>query len=148
MKLNWFDWHHSQLTVPVLYDILALRSQVFVVEQACAYLDIDGQDLIGENRHIAGYHQGQLVACARLLNQETSVSIGRVIVAPTARGQSLGCRVLEQALAACHTHWPGQTLTLSAQAHLQPFYRRFGFVAVTEVYLEDGIEHIGMRRVG
>lgn len=144
MNVIWHHWHQQELTTQHLYDILALRNAVFIVEQNCPYQDIDGQDLIGENRHVAGYLEGKLVAYARILAGGGVVAIGRVIVAAQARGLNLGGRLMEQALAVCEAQWPDRTIHLSAQAHLQKFYGRFGFQPVTDVYDEDGIPHIGM----
>ncbi|WP_213993492.1 GNAT family N-acetyltransferase [Sodalis sp. dw_96] len=144
MNVMWYDWHHYELTVQRLYDILALRNAVFIVEQTCFYQDIDGQDLLGDNRHVAGYLEGKLVAYARILTDKDILTIGRVIVSPRARGIKLGNLLMEQAMEACAARWPGRKIHLSAQAHLQKFYGRFGFHAVTEVYEEDGIPHIGM----
>ncbi|XBS69852.1 GNAT family N-acetyltransferase [Acerihabitans sp. KWT182] len=144
MDVIWYDWHKSELTVQRLYEILALRNEVFIVEQTCPYLDIDGLDLLGDNRHVAGYQGSDLVAYARILTDSDSLIIGRVIVSPRARGIKLGNRLMEQALAACVAHWPGRKVHLSAQAHLQQFYGRFGFHVVTDIYYEDNIPHIGM----
>jgi ElaA protein len=83
--IRWQDLHHSELTVPELYALLKLRSEVFVVEQTCIYLDIDGDDLLGENRHLLGWQGDTLVAYARILVSEEEVepvTIGRVIVSP------------------------------------------------------------------
>ncbi|MBU9847041.1 GNAT family N-acetyltransferase [Rahnella ecdela] len=142
--LHWQDYHHSELNAAQLYAILALRSEVFVVEQTCVYQDIDGQDLAGENRHIVAWLNGHVAAYARILRLENEVAIGRVIVAPSARGLKLGYQLMEQALASCQKHWPGARVAISAQAHLQGFYGRLGFVAYTEIYDEDGIPHVGM----
>jgi ElaA protein len=87
---------------------------------------------------------GELIAYARILTDENTLVIGRVIVSAQARGINLGYRLIEQALAVCAAQWPGRRIHLSAQAHLQKFYGRFGFHAVTEIYDEDGIPHIGM----
>ena len=144
MDVIWYDWHHGELTVQRLYDILALRNAVFIVEQTCLYQDIDGRDMLGDNRHVAGYLNGELIAYARILTDENTLVIGRVIVSAQARGINLGYRLIEQALAVCAAQWPGRRIHLSAQAHLQKFYGRFGFHAVTEIYDEDGIPHIGM----
>lgn len=145
--IQWQDLHHSQLTATQLYTLLQLRCAVFIVEQNCPYQDIDGEDVQGNNRHILGWRDGELVACARLLEEANgAVSIGRVIVAPQARGEKLGYQLMEQALAACERHWPGAALQLGAQAHLEAFYARFGFQPVTDIYDEDGIPHIGMAR--
>lgn len=145
--INWQNLHHSELTVPGLYALLALRCAVFVVEQNCPYLDIDGEDLVGENRHILGWKEGKLVAYARILKSENDlepVVIGRVIVDASVRGERLGNQLMEQSLVACERQWPGKPIYLGAQAHLQAFYARFGFKPVTDVYDEDGIPHIGM----
>ncbi|NDL64744.1 GNAT family N-acetyltransferase [Acerihabitans arboris] len=144
MNPNWYDWHHRELTTQRLYDILALRNAVFIIEQNCLYQDVDGRDLVGDNRHVAGYLDGELIAYARILAGGDQLAIGRVIVSTNARGANLGRQLMERALAACAAHWPGRTIHLSAQAHLQAFYGRLGFSAVTEVYDEDGIPHIGM----
>ncbi len=144
MNLTWYDWHQNELAVQRLYDILALRNAVFIIEQNCLYQDLDGLDLVGDNRHVAGYLEGKLIAYARILDVEGQLAIGRVIIATQARGMSLGNQLMTRALAACETHWPGRPIHLSAQAHLQQFYRRFGFEAVTDIYDEDGIMHIGM----
>lgn len=90
--IDWQDLHHSELTVPQLYALLKLRCAVFVVEQRCPYPDVDGDDLVGDNRHILGWHQGELVAYARILksdNESEPVVIGRVIVSDARRGAKL-----------------------------------------------------------
>lgn len=150
MDICWLDKHHRELTPAELYALLALRSQVFVVEQQCAYLDVDGRDLQAENRHLLGMAGDQLVAYARLLSPEEAsgpVKIGRVIVSARVRGAQLGRRLMEQAVSRCQQHWPGRDLFLSAQAHLENFYGQHGFVATGEVYLEDGIPHVDMLKV-
>lgn len=147
--IRWQDLHHSELTVPELYALLKLRSEVFVVEQTCIYLDIDGDDLLGENRHILGWQGDTLVAYARILVSEEEVepvTIGRVIVSPAVRGERLGYQLMERALATCQQRWPNRAVYLGAQAHLRGFYAHFGFVTVTDVYDEDGIAHVGMAR--
>ena len=147
--IQWQDLHHSELTVQSLYALLKLRCEVFVVEQTCPYQDIDGADLTGENRHILGWKDNELVAYARILKSEDDfepVVIGRVIVSNKARGEKLGYQLMEKTLDACREQWPDKALYLGAQAHLQPFYGHFGFTPVTDVYDEDGIPHIGMAR--
>lgn len=149
MEINWLDLHHRDLSVQQLYALLALRCEVFVVEQNCPYQDVDGQDLLAENRHLLGMHGDQLVAYARILSPmdaASPVKIGRVIVSDKARGISLGNRLMEQALTCCQQHWPDRTLFLSAQAHLQTFYGRHGFMAVSAEYLEDAIPHVDMQK--
>ncbi|MDH1086902.1 MULTISPECIES: GNAT family N-acetyltransferase [Pantoea] len=149
MDITWMDKHHRELTTTELYALLALRCAVFVVEQQCAYLDVDGDDLQGDNRHLLGMHDNQLVAYARLLapaDAASPVKIGRVIVSDSVRGARLGKRLMAEALASCQQHWPGRDLFLSAQAHLQAFYGQHGFVPIGETYLEDGIPHIDMQK--
>lgn len=149
MDITWMDKHHRELTTTELYALLALRCAVFVVEQQCAYLDVDGDDLQGDNRHLLGMHDNQLVAYARLLapaDAASPVKIGRVIVSDSVRGARLGNRLMEQAINSCQQHWPGRDLFLSAQAHLQAFYGQHGFVPIGETYLEDGIPHIDMQK--
>ncbi|WP_413676563.1 GNAT family N-acetyltransferase [Pantoea dispersa] len=149
MDMQWLDCHHSELTAQQLYTVLALRNQVFIVEQACPYQDIDGQDLTADNRHLLGFLDGKLLAYARLLTPalaSSPVTIGRVIVSEEARGLKLGYRLMEQTLNSCEQHWPQRAVYLSAQAHLEGFYGRLGFRAVTDVYLEDNIPHVGMQK--
>ncbi|KAA8997752.1 GNAT family N-acetyltransferase [Affinibrenneria salicis] len=148
MDILWSDYAADELSVHTLYELLALRNQVFIVEQACAYQDLDGADLLAGTRHVAGRSGGRLVACARLLAptaRRPQVRIGRVTVDPTLRGAGAGRRLMETALLVCARHWPRQGRMLSAQAHLQAFYGSFGFRPVGEVYDEDGIAHIDMQ---
>lgn len=149
MQISWQDLHQQALSAQQLYAVLALRCEVFVVEQCCVYLDVDGQDLQAENRHVLGMAQDELLAYARILSPdgpEADVKIGRVIISSKARGLNLGNQLMAQAIASCEQHWPGHAQFLSAQAHLETFYQRHGFVAVSDSYLEDGIPHIDMRR--
>lgn len=147
--LAWHCLHHTELDTATLYELLALRTQVFVVEQRCPYLETDGQDLLGDTCHLLVRQGDVLVGYLRLLDPQRmggEVVIGRVVIAEAARGSGLGHRLMERALVECHQRWPGVPVYLSAQAHLQGYYGRYGFQAVTEVYLEDDIPHIGMRR--
>lgn len=143
----WQDLHHSELSTQQLYQILQLRNEVFIVEQQCVYADIDGLDLVGENRHLLGTQNNQLIAYARILVNDSSLSIGRVITAPIARGKGLGNELLQQSLVLCKKHWDNSLpIYLSAQAHLQKFYGAFGFIAEGNIYSEDGIPHIKMKK--
>lgn len=149
MTLSWHTKHHRELDTHELYALLELRTRVFVVEQNCPYQEVDGQDLVGDTCHLLAWRDGQLLAYLRLLDparHDGQVVIGRVVIAPEARGSGLGHTLMEHALQACAARWPGVPVYLSAQAHLQRYYSRYGFVAVTEEYLEDDIPHIGMRR--
>ena len=149
MSVTWHCKPHSDLSKHELYAALALRTQVFVVEQNCPYLEVDGRDLEGDTCHLLGWQGNELVAYLRLLDpalNQGDVVIGRVVTAASARGTGLGHGMMEQALLACAQRWPGVPVYLSAQAHLQGYYGRYGFAAVTDEYLEDDIPHIGMRR--
>jgi ElaA protein len=148
VDLTWRDLHHSELGAADLHDVLALRNRVFVVEQRCAYQDVDGRDLAGDTRHLLGRHGPELVAYARILAPDGPgpVRVGRVVVGGAARGQRLGGQVMERALASCERHWPGRPVAVAAQAHLRRFYEGLGFAAVSEVYDEDGIPHVDMIR--
>jgi len=151
MRMHWLSKPFAGLSNRQVYELLALRCAVFVVEQQCHYQDSDGLDLLPETLHLLGYRGGQLLAGARLLPPGVSgpePAIGRVCTAAEIRGTGLGHALLRRAIDAGSQRWPGQPLYLAAQAHLGGYYRRHGFVAVTDPYLEDGIPHIGMRRAG
>lgn len=148
--LTWHCDPLAALSAAQLYQILALRARVFVLEQQCVYLDPDGLDLAAW--HLRGLNEaGDLRAYARLLPPglkgpaQTEPAIGRVLTAPEARGQGLGQQLMSQAVTEGRRLWPGLAQVLSAQAHLQRFYAGFGFEPISEVYDEDGIPHIDMR---
>jgi len=149
MTIEWVCKHHTDLGKEQLYAILQLRTEVFVVEQKCPYQEVDGRDLEGDTCHLMAWDGDRLVAYLRLLDpisQGGDVVIGRVVIAEQARGQGLGHTLMEQALKQAERHWPETPIYLSAQAHLQGYYSRYGFVVAGEQYLEDNIPHIGMRR--
>lgn len=148
MTLQWSCRAASALTTAELYAALVLRARVFVVEQQCIYPDADGLDLAADVWHLFGWRDAQLHAYLRLLGAvREDVVIGRVIVAPEGRGSGLGHLLLAEALRVCAERWPGRPLFLSAQAHLQGYYGRYGFTPCSAVYDEDGIAHIDMRRL-
>ena len=149
MTIEWICKHHRDLGKEQLYALLKLRSDVFVVEQKCAYPDLDGQDLEVDTHHLMGWEDDQLMAYLRLLDPESQggdVVIGRVVTASAGRGKGLGHAMMEQALKQAEKHWPQVPIYLSAQAHLQGYYGKYGFEVAGDEYLEDGIPHIGMRR--
>ncbi len=137
----------DDLTPRVLHDALALRQRVFVVEQACVYQDVDGKD--PNALHLLGRDaDGALVAYARILPPGARfdvAAIGRVVVAPEHRGQGLARTLVFEAIRVAQGHH-GPRVALSAQAHLEAFYASLGFVRVGDVYDEDGIPHVDMRR--
>ncbi len=150
MTLTWTDLAAADLDAATLYDALVLRADVFVVEQECAYADPDGADLGPGVRHLLGRDEaGSLAAYARVLPPDASYDaprIGRVVVAPAARGAGLARRLMAEALAVCAREWPERAVELGGQAHLVGFYAGLGFAPVGEGYVEDGIPHQWMRR--
>lgn len=143
MVLRWHDRTFAELTTHELYAITQLRERVFVVEQNCVYLDADGVDLL--SRHVWADEAGALRAYLRIVPagvKFAELSIGRVIIAPEARGTGLGKELMKRGIAAAG----GVPIRLGAQAHLQKFYGDLGFVAASEPYDEDGIPHIEMTR--
>ncbi|MGD9476665.1 GNAT family N-acetyltransferase [Shinella sp. G-2] len=128
-----------------LYALLRLRVDVFVVEQACAYPELDGKDMAA--LHLRLLIDGDTAAYARLWQPEGKPPrIGRVLVAPDHRGKRLGDALMQEAISACETHFPGMPIALSAQSYLERFYRSLGFSPTSEEYVEDGIPHIDMIR--
>ena len=143
----WTCKPHAELTLAELYAILRLRSEVFVVEQDCVFLDMDGKDLQGQTEHLMAWENGALLAYCRLLEpalNDGQAVIGRVITAPAARGTGLGHELMRRAKDEVARLWPGQPVYLGAQARLRAYYAGHGFVPVTEEYIEDGIPHVGM----
>ena len=136
----------GELTLQELYIILALRAVVFVVEQNCPYQDVDGKD--EHAYHLLGYENTTLVAYARVLPKGTAytdyASIGRIVTAPNHRTKGYGYVLVEQAIQLCKTTFSSVPIKISAQAHLENFYKTHGFIATGEAYLEDDIPHIGM----
>jgi ElaA protein len=148
--LPWAWSRFDDLGVRGLYDALQLRSRVFVVEQQAIYLDPDGADLV--SWHLLGRDDtGVLQGYLRLVDpgvKYAEPSIGRVITAPEVRGSGLGRALMAEGLAGCAVRWPGKGIRISAQSRLRRFYTDFGFVAVGDDYLEDGIPHVEMLRQG
>ena len=147
--LHWTCARLQDLGALELHEALALRCRVFVVEQRCAYQDVD--DIDHKAWHLMGRAApgGPLLAVLRIVDPGacfTEPALGRVATAPEARGTGLGRRLLEQGLQRCQALWPGQAVRISAQAHLQDFYGEQGFATVSEVYLEDDIAHVDMLR--
>lgn len=143
MAASVFDAPLAALDPVTLYAILALRVQVFVVEQECAYPELDGRDTEPSAVHVWAEQDGQVVATLRLLREaDASARIGRVATAAAARGQGLAGLLVERAL---ELTGPAP-VALEAQAHLADWYARFGFSRHGRDYVEDGIPHTPMRR--
>ncbi len=135
----------QELNTEELYEILALRAEVFVVEQQCAYQDLDGKDSTA--LHILGYNDGSLVAYARIFKAGDyfkEASIGRIVVKPTHRTFGFGRQIVIASEEAIRDCFHSNRIKLSAQSYLGKFYSDMGYSKQGEEYLEDGIPHIAM----
>jgi ElaA protein len=138
VSIKTFD----ELTIHELYQILRLRSEVFVVEQDCVYQDVDNKDQ--KALHIMGMKDGQVVAYTRVFKPGDyfdNVSIGRVVVSQEQRQYGLGKQIMLASLAAIDQRFPRKPIEISAQSYLLKFYTDLGFRVIGEEYLEDGIPH-------
>ncbi|WP_309682426.1 GNAT family N-acetyltransferase [Polaromonas sp.] len=145
--IHWRFLPFEALTTGELYALLQLRSEVFVVEQACAFQDLDGAD--PQAMHLLGTLQGQLVTYARCFGagqKFAEASIGRVVTRGSLRGSGAGHVLMRQAIASVTQRWGAQALRIGAQARLERFYRQHGFTPGGAPYIEDGIPHIEMLR--
>ena len=147
MTLRWVWARFDDLGVHALHDALALRCEVFILEQG-PYQDPDAADK--RSYHLLGYDAaGALQACLRVVDPGVNYpepSIGRVVTARHARGNGTGRALMQEGIARCQEAWPGQGIRISAQAHLRGFYGSLGFMVVSEEYLEDHIPHVEMLR--
>ena len=145
--VRWQWCSFAELSAAELYAVLAARSRVFVVEQACAYLDPDGLDLDAE--HLVGWSGPEVATYLRVLAPGVRYperSIGRVITAAGFRGAGLGRQIMARALARLDAQFPGDGVRIGAQARLERFYTSFGFSVDSAPYVEDGILHVEMSR--
>ena len=151
------DWKLATLdalTSPELYQVLQLRTEVFVIEQNCVFQDMDGADdqavhLLGTRAGPSGQNAnaGTLVAYARLFPagvKFAEASIGRVVTRGSARGGGLGHVLIARAVSSVHSLWGMQPIRIGAQARLKGYYSQHGFVDVGVPYVEDGIDHLEM----
>ncbi|WP_179394804.1 GNAT family N-acetyltransferase [Lacticaseibacillus absianus] len=134
----------AALTPAELVELFEARVRVFVVEQHCAYQEVDEKDLTAW--HVILRRSGRLVAAARIVPHDDGehISFGRVLVTRDARGQHLATGLITETLLAIAAHFPGQSIKIQAQVYLRDWYGSFGFVPVSEPYLEDGIPHVDM----
>jgi ElaA protein len=144
--LSFSQKKFDKLSLQELHDIYALRSEVFVVEQDCVYQDIDGKDL--NSIHVLGVENKKLVAYARILNRGLSypnhASIGRIVVSPSYRGNKTGHSLVNFSIRTTQKAYKQTPIKISAQAHLENFYKEHHFKPTGDNYLEDGIPHIAM----
>lgn len=149
--MNFITKSFSELTITELYQILQIRSEVFVVEQDCVYQDLDGKDqkalhVFGFNSEISG---DKIMAYTRLFKPGDyfkNASIGRVVVAASERKYGYGHHLMKASIKAIKENFKVDAITISAQVYLKNFYESHQFKKVGEEYLEDGIPHIRMDR--
>lgn len=135
----------TELSIEDLYQILQLRSEVFVVEQDCVYQDIDGKD--SKALHVIGYKNNSIVAYTRIFKPGDyfeEASIGRVVVRKSERKYKYGYLIMEKSIHAIETIFKKTTIKISAQEYLISFYTKLGFKKIGDLYLEDGIPHTAM----
>lgn len=148
--IEWEIKAFAELHIDELYDLLKLRVDVFVVEQNCAYPELDEKDRHPDTLHLFGRNGNQeLVAYLRILPPGLSFSqpsIGRVVVSKKNRGQGLCHAMIQTAMDQSGRIWPGVGIKISAQVYLETFYKSYGFEKVSEPYFEDGILHLEMVR--
>ncbi len=149
--MNWQWQGFAQLSGADLYAVLAARAQVFVLEQKCLYLDIDGLDPVAQHLLGWGMVDGRrcLAAYLRCLPpgaKFTEITLGRVLTTSANRGVGVGRELMDNGIAYAQQQHPGHKIRISAQAYLERFYAGFGFEAVSAPYDDDGILHIDMLR--
>ena len=147
MAIQWKIKRFEALSVFELYNLMQLRSEVFVVEQNCVYQDVDGKD--DKALHLIGEDEGATVAYCRLFKPKDyfdEASIGRVIVKDNYRDQKLGHSLMKEAIDVINAEYNETKITISAQLYLKKFYESHGFIQTSEPYLEDDIPHIEMKR--
>lgn len=145
LSMNFQTKTFKELTTTELYQILQLRSEVFVVEQNCVYQDIDFKDQ--KSLHVLGYKNDEIVAYTRIFkggDYFENASIGRVVVAIEERKFGYGHQLMKYSIEVVHQKLNTREITISAQLYLKKFYETHGFSQVGEGYLEDGIPHIRM----
>src|SRR3989344_6035885 len=144
--MNWQWSSFEELKLNELYDILALRQQIFILEQNCIYADLDYLDQPAQ--HLLGRDNNQLVAYSRLLPlgipYKGAISFGRVLVAKEARGRNIGKNMIHEVFSYLKKQNNAHPIIISAQLYLKTFYESFGFIAEGESYDDDGIPHIKM----
>jgi ElaA protein len=144
--IQWECKSFDELTNEELYKILQLRMEVFVVEQNCVFQDCDDKDQ--QSFHLSGWQQNKLVAYSRLVPPGLiyeEASIGRVITSPSVRGSNIGRELMKRSIAELYKLFNETPIKIGAQLYLKKFYESFGFVSCSDIYDEDGIDHIKMK---
>ena len=147
MQIQWLLKKFEALTPYQVYAILQLRNEVFVVEQNCVFQDADDKDQ--HCYHLMGFSDNKLVAYTRIVPEGViyaQASIGRVVTSPAVRRLGAGKVLMNQSIDTVYNLFGRVPIKIGAQLYLKHFYESLGFHQVSEVYLEDGIEHIYMLR--
>ncbi|PWK26855.1 ElaA protein [Arcicella aurantiaca] len=149
MNITWYHKHFRDLNTTELYQILQLRNEVFIVEQNCPFQDLDDKDF--KCYHLMGFDtvSQKIMAYTRIVPAGVSyeeASIGRVVSSPLARGGGIGKQLMKKSVELLEELYGGVSIRIGAQLYLKKYYESFGFQQDSEVYLEDGIEHIIMLR--
>ncbi|WFD11139.1 GNAT family N-acetyltransferase [Tepidibacter hydrothermalis] len=143
--MNWVLKKFEELNIEELYKILQVRSEVFVLEQECLYQDCDGKDEI--SYHLFLEHDGEVLCYLRIIPRGISydeMSIGRVLVSKNRRKKGLAREMMVIAIDFIERKLNEKSIRISGQKYLVDFYKQLGFKEVSDVYLEDGIEHVEM----
>lgn len=147
-QINWTTKHFKDLSVDEYFEILFLRSEIFIIEQNCPYMDVDEKDrkafhLFGRNA------EGKVIAVTRILPKGISyeeMSIGRVALKKEFRGTGIGDELMQESIRFIEQNFGKQNIRISAQEYLLNFYQKQGFKPVSEMYLEDNQPHVEMLR--
>lgn len=148
MQIQWLLKKFEELSPGQLYAVLQLRNEVFVVEQNCVFQDADDKDQ--SSFHLMGFANGKLIAYTRLVPAGVGYeqpSIGRVVTSPSVRHSGAGKELMRQSIAAVYALFGEQPIKIGAQLYLKKFYESFGFKQISDVYDEDGIDHIYMLKL-
>jgi len=150
MNITWYHKHFRDLNTTELYQILQLRNEVFIVEQNCPFQDLDDKDF--KCYHLMGFDtvSQKIMAYTRIVPAGVSyeeASIGRVVSSPLARGAGIGKQLMKKSIELLEELYGGVSIRIGAQLYLKKYYESFGFQQDSEIYLEDGIEHILMVRL-
>lgn len=142
--MNYIVKPFSELSTKEFYEIVKLRIAIFVVEQNCPYQEVDDQDEVAIHTWL---QEGQeIVGYTRIMDRGEMAVMGRVIVNPKYRGQKLGKQLIDNTLEVIAKTYPGKEIVIGAQAHLVDFYGSSGFEVISEIYLEDDIPHVKMKK--
>jgi ElaA protein len=146
--MEWVLKNYNELTLNELYNILSLRTEIFIVEQNCAYQDIDFKDM--KSKHLFALNDNEIASYCRIVEKGErfeEISIGRVIVKDKYRQLGLGQQMMRIAIKYISDELHENKIRISAQSYLKQFYNSLGFEQVSEEYLEDDIPHIEMLRI-